>query len=658
VNILGVSFNLNLGHDSSAALIQDGKIIAAAQEERFNRVKHDDSFPLNSIQFCLKTANLTIQDIDFLAVYIKPLSHFERNLELYLRSMKYNKKSLFPIPRALKIQFLYNKIIKECLRAIPNYKTGQMEILFAEHHEAHAASAFYPSPFKNAAILTIDGTGEWATTAAWIGENNKIRPLWEIRYPHSLGLLYQAFTDYLGFEWCCDEYKVMGLAPYGEPRYADLIKRYLIDIKADGTFRLNMKYFQYHCGCLRENSKFNKLFGGPPRRQAGPLTQKHIDIACSIQNVAEEVILKLAQALHKETGQKYLCLAGGVALNCVANGKILKQALFKNIWVQPGAGDEGGAIGSALCVWHNFLNKKRIVKRNDGMQGAYLGPAFSDRIIREFLDKNNIRYKQLADKALFNRVSSLISGGKVIGWFQGRMEFGPRALGNRSILADARNPQMQSILNRKIKHRESFRPFAPAVLKEKTADYFDLNIASPYMNIIAYVKQGRCSDIPAVTHVDYSSRLQTVDGDTNPKFYKLIKNFESKTGCAVLINTSFNTSGEPIVCAPEDAYRCFMKTEIDFLVLGNMLLDKKLQKGLKGRPVKPDFRIADKIAKKNKFFVFAADKGFAFFWLRGNSFYIKKHFKRKKIDLAFRQDVLTYRKFKKGRPSSNFKKQL
>lgn len=592
MNILGISAYY---HDSAACLLVEGKIFAAAQEERFSRKKHDSGFPKHAITYCLSEAGLSIKDIDIVAYYEKPLIKFERLLETYLAFAPRGLKSFVAaMPVWLKEKLFIKKTLRDELSEVDSTLfNGQ--ILFADHHESHAASAFYPSPFEKAGVLTLDGVGEWTTTTYGYGEHESLHFLKEIRFPHSLGLLYSAFTYYTGFKVNSGEYKLMGLAPYGDPKYVQLIKDHLIDIKEDGSFRLNMDYFDYCTGLRMTNQKFAALFGGPPRSSESQLTQRDMDLARSVQVVTEEILIKMATALQKETGFDNLCLAGGVALNCVANGKLLANGVFKNIWIQPAAGDAGGALGAALAVWHRFLNNPRTTNPNDAMEGSYLGPQFSDETIRTFLQENNIPATFYDDeKNLLDRVADLVAGEKVIGWFQGRMEFGPRALGNRSILGDARSTSMQATMNLKIKFRESFRPFAPAVLRERVSDYFELSADSPYMLLVAQVKSDRCksltpeqeqlwginklnvvrSDVPAITHVDYSARVQTVHEFTNPRFWNLLNAFESKTGYGLMINTSFNVRGEPPVCTPEDAFRCFMRTEIDHLVLGNFILDK------------------------------------------------------------------------------------
>lgn len=594
MKILGISAYY---HDSAACLVEDGKIIAAAQEERFSRKKADSRFPRQAIAYCLKEAKISLSDVDYVTFYDKPLIKFERLLETYLAYVPRGFRSFaMSMPLWLKDKLFLKSTLKKELR-----KFGHLPaLLFASHHGSHAASAFYPSPYNKAAILCLDGVGEWATTTAWKGEGNRLEMLWELDFPHSLGLLYSAFTYYCGFKVNSGEYKLMGLAPYGEPKYVDLIFKEIVDLKADGTFRLNMKYFDYATGLTMTNHNFDKLFGGPARRAEGKLTQKDMDLARSIQVVTEEIMVRLARTLKKETGEENLCLAGGVALNCVANGRILREGLFENIWIQPAAGDAGGALGAALSTWYQYLKSERF--RNDelkdDMQGAFLGPHFSEEEIKKFLESKNIPYEKIDDEKLLNtKLVDLIIDGHVLGYFQGRMEWGPRALCSRSIIGDARNREMQSKMNLKIKYRESFRPFAPVVLGEDASEYFEIDRASPYMLFVADVKKNLRiemtedqkklfgieklnvprSIIPAITHVDYSARLQTIHSETNPRFHALVQTFKEKTGCAVLVNTSFNVRGEPIVCTPQDAYRCFMRTEMDYLVLENFILNKKDQ---------------------------------------------------------------------------------
>ena len=591
--ILGISA---FYHDSAACLIKDGDIVAAAQEERFTRKKHDHNFPVKAINYCLTSQNLKPNDLTLVAFYDKPFLKFERILETYLA---YAPVGFTSFIKAMPLWIKEKLWMKEYIKSQIGY-TGK--VIFPEHHESHAASAFFPSPFNEAAILTMDGVGEWTTTSCGAGATNKIDLFSEIKFPHSLGLLYSAFTYYAGFKVNSGEYKVMGLAPYGDPKYVPLIFDHLIDLKEDGSFRMNMDYFNYCAGLTMTNSKFHDLFGGPPRIPESNLTQKEMDIARSIQDVTEEIVFRLGKHIHKETGSKNLCLAGGVALNCVANGKLLKQGPFENIWIQPAAGDAGGALGAALVGWYNYFGNPRTADNvNDSQKGSYLGPEFSDDEILSFLNDEEIPYQKFSDDELTSKVSDLIASEKIIGWFSGRMEFGPRALGSRSIIGDARSPKMQALMNIKIKFREGFRPFAPSVLEENVSDYFDLSSPSPYMLIVADVKKERQkkmtdediklfgidklnilrSDIPAVTHIDYSARIQTVNKKTNPLYHKLISDFNHKYGYAVIVNTSFNVRGEPIVCTPADAYLCFMRTNIDYLVLGNYLLSKVQQSPLK-----------------------------------------------------------------------------
>lgn len=594
--ILGISAYY---HDSAAALVRDGRIVAAAQEDRFTRKKADPSFPKNAITYCLQEAKIPLKEITHIVFYDKPLVKFERLLETYLAYAPRGLRSFIAsMPVWLKDKlFLRSLLVKE-LSSLGDLKESELPpILFTQHHEAHAASAFYPSPFDKAAILCLDGVGEWATTSVWMGEGNTLTPNWEIDFPHSLGLLYSAFTYYTGFKVNSGEYKLMGLAPYGEPKYVDLIRDNLIDIKDDGTFRLDMSYFNYATGLTMTSERFHKLFDGLPKEAESKVTQREMDIARSIQVVTEEIILKLSQTIHKESGVDYLCLAGGVALNCVANGRIIREGPFKDIWVQPAAGDAGGALGAALTVWYDYLGNERTSQGVDKMEGAYLGPRYTNENIKDYLDSINATYSEFDDSALMPQLSEILDSENVVGWFQGRMEFGPRALGARSIIGDPRSKKMQSVMNLKIKYRESFRPFAPAVRAEKVADWFDIDRPSPYMLLVAPVKEDIClkmteedekrfgieklniprSTLPAVTHVDYSARIQTIHKETNPRFYNLIESFEKRTDCPVLVNTSFNVRGEPIVCSPEDAYRCFMRTEMDYLVLENILLSKKDQ---------------------------------------------------------------------------------
>ena len=593
MNILGISA---FYHDSAAALVRDGEITAAAQEERFTRIKHDNRFPSNAVDYCLQAGGLTADKLDYVVFYEKPLLKFERLLETYIAYVPQGfRQFLMGMPLWLRHKL---HLPKEMDRALKHKYKGRY--IFTEHHESHAASAFFPSPFEEAAILTMDGVGEWATGSFGIGRGNKIELTHVLQFPHSLGLLYSAFTYFTGFRVNSGEYKMMGLAPYGEPKYYELILEKLIDLKQDGSFRLNMSYLPYCYKTVMTDSKFEKLFGGPPRRSESPLTQREMDIAASIQAVTEEIMLRAAKHVHRQTGMKNLVLAGGVALNCVGNGRILREGPFENIWIQPAAGDAGGALGAALFVWYQLLNNERNVDGRDKQQASLLGPAYSSEQIRQFLDSVNAIYHTYADlEKLIEKVAKLISQEKVIGWFQGRMEFGPRALGNRSIIGDARSEQMQSIMNRKIKFRESFRPFAPCVLKEDMHNYFDMpdEQDSPYMLLVAYVHNNKRlplntplemlkgldklkvkrSSVPAITHVDYSARIQTVDAERHPRLHRLMSRFKDTTGCPVIINTSFNIRGEPIVCSPEHAYRCFMATNMDVLVMENQLLYKEQQ---------------------------------------------------------------------------------
>ncbi|MGD2075890.1 MAG: carbamoyltransferase [Gammaproteobacteria bacterium] len=598
-NILGISAYY---HDSAAALVTDGNIVAAAQEERFSRKKHDAGFPVNAVRYCLAEAGLSLSEVDHVVFYDKPLLKFERLLETYLAFVPVGFKSfLASMPVWLKDKLFLKTTLREELAAIVGNGAGAKgelpPLLFTAHHRSHAASAFFPSPFERAAVLCLDGVGEWATSSVWLGEGSSLQPQWEIDFPHSLGLLYSAFTYFTGFKVNSGEYKLMGLAPYGEPRYVDVILDRLVDVKEDGSFRLDMRYFNYATGLTMTNGRFAKLFGGPPRKPESDITQREMDIARSIQVVTEEIVLRIARNVHRELGTDYLCLAGGVALNCVSNGRVLREGPYKDIWIQPAAGDAGGALGAALSIWHEYLEKPRQVNGGDAMRGAYLGPRYGESCIRAYLDSVKAGYELLDDAELTPRLVELLDAGNVVGWAQGRMEFGPRALGGRSIIGDPRNQKMQSVMNLKIKYRESFRPFAPAVLGERVSEWFELDRRSPYMLLVAPVKQERChtmteaqkalfgieklniprSEIPAITHVDYSARVQTVHPDTNPRFHGLLEAFERRTGCPVLVNTSFNVRGEPIVCTPEDAYRCFMRTEMDYLVLENFLLAKKDQ---------------------------------------------------------------------------------
>ncbi len=596
--ILGISAYY---HDSAAALIINGKIIAAAQEERFTRKKQDAGFPGMAIKYCLAEAGMDLEDLDYVIFYDKPLIKFERLIETYLSFVPSGFKSfLASMPVWLQDKLYLKSILKKELIALvknDEKKVKLPQLLFNEHHKSHAASAFYPSPYEKAAVLCLDGVGEWATSSVWLGEGSELKPMWEIDFPHSLGLLYSAFTYYTGFKVNSGEYKLMGLAPYGEPKYVDLILDNLLDVKDDGTFRLDMSYFNYATGLTMTNNKFNKLFGGEPRKPESQITQREMDLARSIQIVTEEIVLKIAQNIHKELDVEYLCMAGGVALNCVSNGRLLREGPFKDIWIQPAAGDAGGALGAALSVWHEYLEQPRQVNPGDSMQGSYLGPRFKEDEIKSYLDSVNAKYERLDDDKLMPALSDILAGENIVGWMQGRMEFGPRSLGGRSIIGDPRSQKMQSVMNLKIKYRESFRPFAPAVKDNRVSEWFEIDRRSPYMLLVAPVKKEKRlamteeqqalfgieklniprSQIPAVTHVDYSARVQTVHKETNPRFYNLLENFETKTGSPVLVNTSFNVRGEPIVCTAEDAYRCFMRTEMDYLVLENFLLSKKDQ---------------------------------------------------------------------------------
>ncbi len=600
MRILGISA---FYHDSAAALIEDGQIVAAAQEERFSRKKHDAGFPENAIRYCLKEAGVTLNEVDHIAFFEKPFLKFERLLETYLALAPAGFSSFkMAMPLWIKDKLFQKAGLIKSLQEIAGKDRAlglEDKLLFAEHHQSHAASAFYPSPFEEAVVLTMDGVGEWATASVAIGRGNRLETLREIKWPHSLGLLYSAFTYYTGFRVNSGEYKVMGLAPYGEPRYVNDILTHLIDVKPDGSFWLDLSYFDYATGLTMTNDKFHALFGGPPRQPEDELTQREMDLAASVQAVTEEIMLRITRELAQSTGIGNLCLAGGVALNCVANGKILRDRKFDQIWVQPAAGDAGGALGAALAAYYEHGQAERHVSRNtmDAMQGAYLGPSFSQAEIERRLTACGARFTIRPDTALFDETAEALARGEAVGWFQGRMEFGPRALGARSILADPRNPQMQKTLNLKIKYRESFRPFAPSVLAEDVADYFDHDTASPYMLMVAELKRQRRremteadqrrfgidklnvirSDLPAITHVDYSARIQTVHEETNPRYYRLLKTFKDKTGCSVLVNTSFNVRGEPIVCTPEDAFHCFMGTEMDRLVIGNCMLLKTEQ---------------------------------------------------------------------------------
>ena len=584
-------------HDSAAALVRDGEVVAAAQQERFSREKHDSTFPSDAAAFCLDAGGVSLEDVDYVGFYDKPLLTFDRLLETYLANAPTGLGSFVKsIPVWMKEKIFHKRLLVSGLNALGRGLVGEDKLLFGFHHHSHAASAFYPSPFEEAAILVMDGVGEWATTSTGVGRGDTITLMKEIRFPHSLGLLYSAFTTYLGFKVNDGEYKVMGLAPYGEPRFVETIRDHLIDVKADGSYRLDMDYFNYCTGLTMTNARFHDLFGKPPRQAGEPLTQADMDLARSIQVVTEDVVLALSRSLHRDTGQRHLCLAGGVALNCVAIGRVLSDGPFEDLWVQPASGDAGASVGIALEI-ANTMGNAPVTHRadgRDGMHGGFLGPAFDASSVRDVLERHGAAYENLDDETLLSTVADALAGGQVVGWYQDRMEFGPRALGNRSILADARSPGMQRRLNLQIKYRESFRPFAPAVLREDVAEYFDLDRDSPYMTLVAAVQRSRRrridgedaarrgldrlhverSDIPAVTHVDYSARIQTVHADTNPRFHRLLQEFKRKTGCGVLINTSFNVRDEPIVCTPEDAYRCFMATEMDVLAMGNSLLQK------------------------------------------------------------------------------------
>jgi len=594
MNILGISA---FYHDSAACLVQDGHIVAAAQEERFTRKKHDAGFPAHAVAYCLAEGGVGEDELDAVVFYDKPLTKFSRILKTYFTVAPRGLRSfLMAMPLWLREKLW---IPAEIEGALKDVGAGQAaKTYFTEHHEAHAASAFFPSPFESAAILTLDGVGEWATSSLSHGVGDRITTLEEIHFPHSLGLLYSALTYFTGFRVNSGEYKLMGLAPYGEPKYADEIRAHLIDIRDDGSFQLNMDYFGYLDGLTMTNRRFADLFGGPPRQPETDLTRREMDLARSVQVVTEEVVLKMAAHARKVTGERHLCMAGGVALNCVANGKLLREGIFDDIWIQPAAGDAGGALGAALFVWHQIQgNGRRVAGGADAMSGAQLGPAFTDDQIAAWLDHHGCPYERLDEADVIRRTAELIADQKVVGHFQGRMEFGPRALGNRSIIGDARSPKMQSVLNLKIKYRESFRPFAPTCMEERISDFFEIDRPSPYMLLVAPVREARRtplvgdedkipvmervnrprSDVPAITHVDYSARIQSVSAQTNPRYHGVIKAFEDMTGYGIIINTSFNVRGEPIVCTPEDAYYCFMRTEMDALVLGNLVLDKAAQ---------------------------------------------------------------------------------
>ena len=597
MKVLGISA---FYHDSAAALIRDGEIVAAAQEERFTRRKHDSGFPSHAVDYCLHEGGITLDDVDYVAFYDKPLLKFERLLETYLAFAPRGFKSFsMAIPIWLKEKLFLNTLLTKQLTSRGKRRDVAARMLFSEHHLSHAASAFFASPFEEAAVLTMDGVGDWATTSLAYGKGNTLEVWREIHFPHSLGLLYSAFTYYTGFKVNSGEYKVMGLAPYGQPRFAPLIFEHLIDLKPDGTFRLNLDFFDYCTGLTMTNGRFDEVFGGPPRKPEQPLTQREMDLAASIQVVTEEVVLRLSRSIARSTGLKKLCLAGGVALNCVANGKVLRDGQFEDIWIQPAAGDAGGALGAALVAYHLYKGQPRKPLGNgaDLMKGAYLGPSFAQQECEQRLSAAGAHFSVLDDEATISACAQTLADGKALGWFQGRMEFGPRALGGRSVLGDARSPTMQSVLNLKVKYRESFRPFAPSVLRERVAQWFELDHDSPYMLLVADVAERwrrkmtaqeqalfgieklnvPRSEIPAVTHIDYSARIQTVHADTNPRYHALISRFEKITGCPVVVNTSFNVRGEPIVCTPEDAFRCFMGTEIEALAVGNCFLRKEDQ---------------------------------------------------------------------------------
>ncbi len=596
MRVLGISA---FYHDSAAALIEDGHLVGAAQEERFTRKKHDSGFPQNAVQYCLDAAGIKLADVDYVAFYDKPFLKFERLLETYLAYAPRGFNSFrMAMPLWLKEKLFQKTLLRDEMKRWQPDFDWQKRLLFGEHHQSHAASAFFPSPYEQAAVLCMDGVGEWATTSLGWGQGNKLEMLKELHFPHSLGLLYSAFTYYTGFKVNSGEYKVMGLAPYGEPKFKDTILANIVDLKEDGTFRLDQTYFDYCTGLRMTNEKFGALFGGKARKPEELLTQHHMDLAASVQAVTEEIVLRLARSVKKETGAKNVCLAGGVALNCVANGKLLRENLFDGIWVQPAAGDAGGAVGAAYAAYHGYLGQSRRLNGHlDGMAGSYLGPEYSDDEIAQRLTAAGAKFTVLTREQTIEQTAQALADSKAIGWMQGRMEFGPRSLGARSILGDARSPSMQKTLNLKVKYRESFRPFAPAVLREDVTDYFDIQGDSPYMLMVAPVVESRRramseaeealfgidklnvprSDIPAVTHVDYSARVQTVHKETNPAFHDLLESFKAKTGCSVLVNTSFNVRGEPIVCTPEDAFRCFMGSEIEVLVAGNCFLRKEDQ---------------------------------------------------------------------------------
>ncbi len=610
MRILGISA---FYHDSAAALIEDGEIAAAAQEERFTRKKHDARFPANAIGFCLDRLGGGLKDVDYIAFYDKPFLKFERLIETYMAFAPKGFASFsMAMPVWLKEKLFQKDLLKKQFHDFDPDFDWKNRLLFAEHHQSHAASAFFPSPFESAVVLTMDGVGEWATTSVARGSGNKLEMTKELHFPHSLGLLYSAFTYYTGFKVNSGEYKVMGLAPYGEPKFKDLILDNLMDLKDDGTFRLDLSYFDYCTGLRMTNDKFDDLFGGPARPADQLLTQRHMDLAASVQAVCEEVVLRLTRDIRDDTGERNLCLAGGVALNCVANGKVLKDGRFDNVWVQPAAGDAGGALGAALTAYHLYKDQpRRVDNRMDAMQGSYLGPEYGEADIEKRLAPAGARFVVLDDDGVIAAAADALEAGKAVGWFQGRMEFGPRALGGRSILGDARSPTMQKTLNLRVKYRESFRPFAPAVLREDVADWFEIDADSPYMLMVAGVQPSLRremtgeekalfgidklnvprSEIPAVTHVDYSARIQTVHRETNARFHALLTRFKEATGCPVVVNTSFNVRGEPIVCTPEDAFRCFMGTDIEVLVIGNCLLKKEDQDAALKRDYKDAFEL-------------------------------------------------------------------
>ena len=610
MHILGISA---FYHDSAAALITDGKAVAAAQEERFTRKKQDSAFPLKAMEYCLEEAGLELSDVDYIAFYDKPFLKFERLLETYVAYAPKDFESFrMAMPLWLKEKLFQKSLLRNKLKShAPDYNWDN-RLLFAEHHQSHAASAFYPSPFESAAILTMDGVGEWTTTSLGLGKGNSVEMVRELHFPHSLGLLYSAFTYYTGFRVNSGEYKVMGLAPYGEPKYSKLIMNNVVDIKEDGSFRLDLSYFDFCTGLRMTNEKFDKLFGAPPRSPESELTQREMDLAASIQDVTEEIVLRLGRSIAKETGEKNLCLAGGVALNCVTNGKLLRDKSFDDIWIQPAAGDAGGALGAALVAYHHFQGQPRKLNGvMDGMKGSYLGPEYAQDDIETRLTAAGAKFTVQSDHETTDMTATAMTEGKAIGWFQGRMEFGPRALGGRSILGDPRDPAMQKTLNLRVKYRKSFRPFAPSILGEDVSDWFEHEGISPYMLMVANVKEEHRremteeeqalfgieklnvprSDIPAITHVDYSARIQTVHEETNPRYHALIKSFKEKTGCPIVINTSFNVRGEPIMCTPEDAFRCFMGSEIEVLVIGNCYLAKENQDPALAEDYKDKFQL-------------------------------------------------------------------